>query len=316
VLDTPSAVSVVTVRQALQDQGFDADELAHDVRPRTSFARARQALKQRRILCEVEETADRCLWQLSEAYRREQRLDFRYAGQVWYDKTSQTVAADTAELHQRIIELFQHYSQVFVPNDLTKIFCSALEASFGLLKLRHRGGVYFVPALADERILGWTNAVEAIGARCLRFTVYGGDRQVREAILESVVSDVKARIEQIKNLIATEEQTTGRKARGRLKALVAEIGKLRTFANAADRSVSELTALVSDTEVSLGLLATSSLDALATLAQNGEGGLVAKLAAIAQEDGGLPDLGAVDVAEPVVVPTEQAGAMDLPAIEG
>lgn len=331
--DSIPETTVKQVRDALNDSGLDKD-IANELSARFCFVRAKNRLRERGVINEVSEDATRWTFQLDKTNVENEKLSYLYEAQFWFDKESEQLGSDSAELLVKANELFKHYGETYLPSDTSKLVRRIFDNQGGMVKLRHSGAVYFVPEENRPLLEKIQLFANALGFDCITADVGGENVQVRNKTIEMLTESVKADfdniVKELKDLKESSTPLTPRKAKARWNKLVAEIARIKTFARSLQVDTTAILNGVKTTEFDLALVSECTLDVLATLAQHGkldnalgqiakcafEGDLppidcdrVAKVAAGLAKNTPLADVGGPDL--PVVAPPVRVGAREL-----
>ncbi len=285
--------TVEKIREALEYSGLDP-VLARDLSKRYCFTRAKNRLRDQGIVDEVDENEARWTWQLSERYVQEQKLNYSYKAQFWYDKATEAIGADNDELLAKANELFAHYAVTYLTSDTSTLVKRIFDRQSSIISLRKSGVVYFVPEEHTALLEQVQKFLGVIGADVITAPIGLENSVVREKALsrlaETCREDLSKVVAEIKTLKDAGEALTPRKAKNRWQALLAEVERIKSFGRSLQASTSQLLTQVSNSEFDLGLVADADLDVLAALAHNGKiDGALACIASAAFE-GELPTL--------------------------
>lgn len=261
------------VRSALERSNLDP-EIARELSKRFCFVRAKNRLAGKGIVDEVSDTPDRLTFQLSKKFVEENKLTYEYEAQVWFDKSSETVGSDSEALVVKVNELFKHYGETYLPNDVSKLVKRIFDRQNGMISLRKAGVVYFVPEANNAILEKVALFIRLVGGSVITAPIGGENSEVREKALSSLTDAIKSDLERIVTELAELDKESvplsARKAKNRYKELTAELERIKVFAKSLNADTKEMLNSVKSKEFDLALVAGADLDVIAALAHSGK----------------------------------------------
>jgi hypothetical protein len=143
----PSSVQHSILRLALSNAGLDPD-LSPPMQPKNGFKRATTAMKEGRIIREVDDDGSVMTFQFTKEFLDTQQQEFEYSTEckMYLHKANGMIVCARQDMEDLAKEKFAEKMASRNASDVSRIVQALFKANGDLFPLRDSGGAYFVPA--------------------------------------------------------------------------------------------------------------------------------------------------------------------------
>lgn len=215
---------------AFQNHNLETSHLNKGKDRISAVLRALNKAKKDALLRQCDESPTTIRYQFTEEFFDEMPdgtrfKNFKLSEFIVYDKVNDKILADTTEKQEMLQELMNYCAERFTNSDVTRYTKKLFEKS-GIISLRSRGGMYFVPAPHSQLVLNVMQMFMELDPKGEFTLIEMPDLTfTKESVKNNFDSDMKSRMEELQKKMELIKEKGETMTRTVYKNLIEEIGQ-------------------------------------------------------------------------------------------